>query len=308
MKQFFKKLILFILPIVLVGIVIEIGLRNLQNDYSLKRDYLDKNAGEIETLILGSSHGYYGLNPELFSSQTFNSANLFQDIHYDHEILHKYAPELKNLKTVIIPVGYLSYYGNLKFSAAEWRTKYYTTYFGIKPESYIDNFAIFSTKIDHSIGLLYKYYIKGQSLTKSSELGWGSHQKEFSQERLDKSGKVAAQRHTKSLETNPLVKIAFPENMVDIVSIIDLCKSKNINVILFTPPAYKTYRDNLESQQLQTVIDISEDLVAKNDNCIYLNLLADTNFVATDFFDADHLSQEGAKKLSIMINDLIEKK
>ncbi|WP_107040027.1 hypothetical protein [Brumimicrobium mesophilum] len=306
MKQFYKKLTIFLVPIIVITVVLEIGLRNIQNDYKLKSDYLDKNAGEIETLILGSSHSFYGLNPELFSSNTFNTANLFQDIHFDHEILNKYSSDLKSLKTVILPVSYISYFGNLKYSAADWRVNYYSIYAGIEPESFFDNFAILSTKIDFSIGLLYKYYVKKQKLIQSSDLGWGSKNKPFSQERLNKSGKEAAARHTHDIETNKLAQQAYAENMIDVNSILEWCKSQNVKVILFTPPAYETYRDYLEPKQLQLVIDISEELEAKNDNCTYLNLLADTTFVSTDYYDADHLSKEGAEKLSKIMNDIIE--
>lgn len=75
--------------------------------------------------------------------------------------------------------------------------------------------------------------------------------------------------------------------------------------MLLTPPAFETYRQNLNQEQLKITINTISDICSKYDNCIYDNLLSDTNFVAMDFYDADHLSEIGAKKLSVLINERI---
>ncbi len=68
MKRFVIKTIYISLPILVVAILMEILLRNTPNDYLFKKQYLDKHSSEIETLILGSSHSFYGFNPEYFVS------------------------------------------------------------------------------------------------------------------------------------------------------------------------------------------------------------------------------------------------
>ena len=90
MKRFVIKTIYISLPILVVAILMEILLRNTPNDYLFKKQYLDKHSSEIETLILGSSHSFYGFNPEYFSSNTFNASHISQSLNYDFEILKKY--------------------------------------------------------------------------------------------------------------------------------------------------------------------------------------------------------------------------
>jgi hypothetical protein len=69
MKKFLFHLSKIFLPILFFFLVLEIAIRKTPNDYQLKKEYLDKNAAEINTLILGSSHTFYGLNPEYFSKK-----------------------------------------------------------------------------------------------------------------------------------------------------------------------------------------------------------------------------------------------
>jgi hypothetical protein len=102
------------LPIVLVAFICEVAFRAIPNDYKLKRHYLDKNALQIETLILGSSHALYGINPEYFTTKTFNGSNISQSINYDYQIIKKYEKDLKNLKTLILPLSYFTLFRKLE--------------------------------------------------------------------------------------------------------------------------------------------------------------------------------------------------
>ena len=75
-----------------------------------------------------------------------------------------------------------------------------------------------------------------------------------------------------------------------------------------TPPAYQSYRDNLNKEQLNKAIALTNKLCATSNNCTYFNLLDDSRFVAGDYYDADHLSEIGAKKLSIFLDKIVIEK
>jgi len=60
---------------------------------------------------------------------------------------------------------------------------------------------------------------------------------------------------------------------------------------------------------LSITVKAANSIASKYNNCEYYNFLSDTAFIAKDFYDADHLSEIGAKKLSNIINaKLIEGK
>ena len=97
MKKFWLHILKIILPIFIFFLVLEIAIRKIPNDYQLKKVYLDKNASKINTLILGSSHSFYGINPEYFSKHTFNAAYVSQTLDLDDELLQIYKEKyLKN--------------------------------------------------------------------------------------------------------------------------------------------------------------------------------------------------------------------
>ena len=86
-------------------ISLEVLIRNIPSDFKDKRDYLEAHSNEIETLILGSSHSFHGLNPEFFSSKTYNAAFSSQILFYDLEILRRYESDLTELEWVILPIS-----------------------------------------------------------------------------------------------------------------------------------------------------------------------------------------------------------
>ena len=51
MKRFKYKTIGFLLPLIVAFVALEMLIRYIPNDYSHKKNYIDANAGKIETLI-----------------------------------------------------------------------------------------------------------------------------------------------------------------------------------------------------------------------------------------------------------------
>lgn len=308
MKRFVIKTIYISLPILLVGILMEILLRNTPNDYLFKKQYLDNHSSEIETLILGSSHSFYGFNPEYFSSNTFNASHISQSLNYDYEILKKYQDQFKNLKTIILPISYFTLFSKLEAGSESWRVKNYVLYYGLNSSESLTDFSeVLSNRININIKRLVSYYVLGNSTISCTILGWGTNYNSQNARNLVETGQTAAKRHTKDDLNSDKTQVIFKDNMLILSSIIGWCKENNVKILLLTPPAFETYRQNLNQEQLKITINTTSDICSRNENCIYENLLSDTNFVALDFFDADHLSEIGAKKLSELINEKISK-
>ncbi|MBK8506869.1 MAG: hypothetical protein IPL46_34655 [Saprospiraceae bacterium] len=169
---------MFIFPIVLTAIGMEVTLRHLPNDYKYKREYLDIYSDEIQTLILGSSHSFYGMDPAYFSSNTFNAANISQSLDFDFEILSKYQNRLEKLETVVLSISYSTLFGKLETDSESWRIKNYLMYYGIgTPLSITDFSEIFSNRLSVNLRRLASYYIMGNSGITCSKLGWGTNYK-----------------------------------------------------------------------------------------------------------------------------------
>jgi hypothetical protein len=304
MKRFITKTIYFSIPILVVAILMEILLRITPNDYLFKKQYLDNNSSEIETIILGSSHSFYGFNPDYFSSKTFNASHISQSLNYDFEIIKKYHDRFKNLRNIVLPISYFTLFAKLEAGSESWRIKNYIIYYGLinSSKSLTDYSEVLSNRINVNFKRLVSYYVLGNSAISCTKLGWGTGYNSKNARDLVESGKTAAKRHTRDDIHSDKSQEIFNENILILNSIIQWCKENHVKILLLTPPAFETYRQNLNLEKLNSTIKTTSEICSKYDNCIYENLLSDPNFVAIDFYDADHLSEIGAKKLSELIN------
>jgi hypothetical protein len=307
MKKFIIKSLLYLMFIFVLASIGELILRCVPNDYSYKKHYLDIHANEIQTLILGNSHTYYGINPVYFSGSTFNASHISQSLEYDYEILKRYDEKLTSLQTVILPVSYFTLWSNLISGTESWRIKNYIIYYGItrgnEPVKF--HFELSSNSFKTNIERLKSYFTNKNNITYSPS-GWGTNYSSKNPQDLEETGKTAARRHKKNLNLNENKK-TFEYNISVLDSIANICRKHNAKLFLFTPPSYKTYRQNLDPNQLNETIKTANTFTSRNPDCIYLNLLTDTTFIPADYYDADHLSEKGAEKLSSLINTHINK-
>ncbi len=299
MKKFLKNVFLFLFPIFILAFIGENALRNIPNDYLYKREYLDKHSNEIEVLILGSSHSYYGINPKFIEMKSFNAGYVSQSLNYDLAILKKYESKWEHLKFIVVPIDYASLYGRLETGIEAWREKNYYIYYGINNNNWTTNNELLSNKFLLNAERFESYYIKKKNMVLCSELGWGK-QGTKSKINLLKSGEEAAKRH--------LAKTTryFEENLSILRTFIDFAKSKKVKILFLSCPTYKTYYEQLNKEQLETTINEATKLARNNNNVTYLNMLCDSTFNENDFYDADHLNSTGAKKLSMKLDSILK--
>lgn len=304
MKRFLiRTTVLFIIPVFLVLATCEYFLRKVPNDYQYKNKWLTQNCGKIEILNLGSSHTYWGINPHYFSYSAFNAAHVAQGIKYDHFIFKKFIDSMDSLKVVILPLSYFSMTSNEPERGLEdWRVKYYSIYYGCDYHKHELRYNLeIMPKIRIRVALL-SIFGKADYRVADS-LGWGcSSQAIFEQDAWEYNGKIVAKRHTKKIIDTTIVN----ENARMVNEIIKKCHNKKISVILLTTPTYKTYRDNLNKEQLDIMLNYGHFFESKYDNVHYINLLDDDCFIQEDFQNSDHLNEFGAKKLTLILNHYID--
>lgn len=300
MKRFLITFFVFVAPILVLGISIELLIRNIPNDYLQKRFYLDKNSNKVDVLFLGDSHSYYGLNPVFLPLNSFNASYISQTLDYDFEILKKYDGNWSHLKYIVVSISYPSLFYQLKSSAESWRVKNYCIYYDIASSNNLtDYFELLSNNSKTNLERINSYYLLGETNITSSKLGWGTSYNSKNQRDLTESGASAAKRHTWPTDTY------FDENVNVLKSLIRFANDRQIKVIFYTPPAFHTYVEHLDTNQLNRTVSEMTKLESDYQNIIYVNFLSDNSFTAADFFDADHLNEIGAEKLTLKISDLI---
>lgn len=301
MNQFIKKIILFSAPVIVFIVITELLLRNIPNDYSYKKNYLDQHSNEIETLFLGSSHAFYAVNPEFVHSNSFNASHVAQSIDYDIQILKKYVNQSDKLKFIVVPIDYFTFYNRLETGVESWRIKNYNIYYGFnRSQNLVDNSEILNGKWSENMTRILRFLRKKKSEIGCNQLGWGTSSNSKNAKNIIITGKEAAKRHAKK------DKSFFRENVALVNEIIALAKPKKTRVIFYTSPAYKTYTSLLNKEQLQKTIATTEAIASSNPNVSYYNFLNDTSFTVKDFYDADHLNEIGAEKFSKKMDSIIK--
>jgi len=297
MKRFILKTLLFLLPIIILAVSMEYLLQKIPNDYIYKKDYLDKHSNDVEILIFGNSHEYYGINPVYFSQNTFNVATVSQTLDLDFEIFKKYQNEFNNLNVIIVSASYISLWSKLENAADSWRMKNYALYYGIDTKSLKDHSELMNNTLGNNFRRLYKSYFEKKKDIYCSKLGWGTAYSSVNAEDLEETGKAAALRHTVDIYSEENMKI-LAENMRILNSLAEFCNNKNVKLIFLTTPTYYTYRENINKNQLNKMVETMNDFVAKHNNCYFLYWFDNPDFVKEDYYDADHLDEIGAEKLS----------
>ncbi len=299
MKKFLTKTIIILLPIILVWIVTETILKQIPNNYKYKSTYLNENIKDIQILILGSSHSFYGVNPTYFTYKAFNSANVSQTFDYDYKIFNKYKGNYEELKAIVIPISYFSLWSRLHKGIEKWRCFYYLDSYGFYEHINLKNY-FFTGTIKEKKQRIEKFLIKNQDDINCDTLGFGHNN--TVENNFIATGKETSLRHTYNLKKR---KDIYLENIKYLNSMIEWCDNHNITVLLFTPPAYISYRKHLNKEQLNKTIKTGNNLSQKYKNCIYINYITDSTFTKKYFQDADHLNELGAEKLTKQLNSLI---
>lgn len=275
-------------------------LRQIPNDYEFKAAQLKLEKNEIETLILGSSHSMYGFNPKYFKKPAFNLGHVSQTVDLDYHLLKNYIQELPKLENVILRMSYTTLHEQIKEGPEAFRLKDYNLYYNLGVSNNLKfQSEVLSVKLKNNVTRLYDYYFDDSSPINVTPKGWGIFENEHAEEEINVLGRSVAKKHTAT--TNELVK----ENSKFLEKIVQLCQKNNINIVLVTLPAHKSYIENLNQEQLNTVLTLAEKLEKKYNNCTYLNFLEHKDFKNKDFYDGDHLNKNGSKKLSLLVDEFL---
>ena len=167
------------------------------------------------------------------------------------------------------------------------------------------HYEILSNRLNTIVRRLVYYYVLNKPGILCSEYGWGTNYNSTNAKDLHETGITAAKRHTRDNTNSEKYQNIFKENIVILNKIATWCNTRNLEILLITPPAYETYRRNLDKEQLDIMVNTAESIASEYDNCVYFNFISDTNFIDHDFFDADHLSEIGAEKFSKKINTIL---
>jgi hypothetical protein len=289
-----------IIAFVLLVVCLEYKFSLVPNSYNWKNKLLLEKRTNIECLILGSSHSYFGINPDEFSLKAFNLANGSQSLILDTELIKHFLDRLPQLQVIIIPLSYFSMEYTLLDSPENWRDSYSFHFFGVSEASWKQ---ILTTPSYLSLMYLYsptkmqeilKHHFNISYARDISPSGWycGKESHPITQE----SAAVRVKLNTQYMKEKNIKK-----NLASLESILSMCNLRHLKVVFVTIPVHRYYFQNMDIDRWRQSQKITYALCKKY-RCIYLDHLQNNDFDEKDFRDTDHLSINGASHFSNLLN------
>jgi hypothetical protein len=302
MKKFIKYLILFSIPVLVFLGAVELYCRT-QTTFAIKKNYVEKNLGTIETLILGSSHSQNGINPEFLKAKSCNLAFGGQPISIDYFLLEKYMDQMKKLKTVLLEVSPHRLYNEL--NPNDWNGHVYSNLYDIdyKVEGYsVKNYSFALADVKYFSTIFVDNFNPKIPKPKLNKFGFmiNDFQDRFSKLKND-SLKIENSFKMNNKFNN---QVNFKTNTVFLSKIIEKCQKNSVKIILIGTPLYRTYNAKIP---LKTKIQ-HQDLVYNLTNRFgiqYYDFSNNKRFHLKDFKNDNHLNPYGAKKNTVIIDSLL---
>ncbi|MDA9276967.1 hypothetical protein N9P56_01155 [Flavobacteriaceae bacterium] len=303
MRTLYLKIALFLAPLFLVWLALEVFYRQVPNNYSYKDQQLQKVAPDVQTLVMGDSHAFYGINPVYFKDPTFNLSNISQSLLTDELLLEKHIANLPALKTVFINISYFTLSTKDNALESNWRKYFYHHNMGItapsisfwNPQRY--SMALIQ-RFDKSMDLVQKYH-NNYTIVNATPLGYGMQDASDIVKDKEAISIVIANKH----EDNSL---DFKHNTARLQRIIALCKKYEVAVVLLEMPVYPAYYNLLDTEKKEKIKSNLNNLSGVDDTVFYLDLSTNPLFEKQDLRDADHLTNSGAKKCSEYLNTYLK--
>ena len=262
---------------------------SIPNSYTYKRDYIEQNGAEIQTLILGSSNAYDGLNPSVLP-KAFNLANSSQTLEDDYRLLAKYIDSMDSLQTVIVGLGYHS----LGATTEDNRRTYYTIYMDLYPRWPLSKYSFEVCNPEMLVKKIIKYAVS-RDVTRCDSLGQRvGHTREAAE-----SGAEWWNKDVDALVANDRLEIGnyrleIEENTRYLCAIVELCNAHNVQPVIVQMPVMGEYKKLLPAEQLDLYKEVLQELESEA-VCIDAS---EWTIPANGWYNATHLTKEASESFT----------
>lgn len=295
MNRFLKLTAWFALLALMAIGLLEWGVRQLPTVYSYKNAWMERHGEGVNTLILGSSHTYFGIKPELLGDSVFNLANASQTLEYDLALLERYEPVLKNLKRVIVPISYFTFNEPLLEDLAPRHCVSYKVEMHLNVHPFLSKYNLAISDYSGFRGKI-KNIFSPQEHNECDSLGFGlgftlSHRDAaWESKGRFRAGEVTHPSATRPAEVEAVVR-----------QIVEYCRARGVEVVLVTTPVWHTFRENVDPEQ-QRNFETYTARVVEEYGLRYFNYYASEEFGPDDFHDVDHLNDQGANHFTTILS------
>ena len=268
---------------------------------------MEKHHGEVEILVFGASHAFYGVKPDLLGDKAFNLANNGQELKYDDYLLKKF--DCPNLRMIVLQISYPTLFNGRYEDGIRWyRAINYKIYMDYPEHSDFSRYNFEFTDLPVFRAKLSEYFNPTEDVG-FDKYGMGTAYKLNNKDTAKwNEGRASAAAKSQSLieRDRDIAMRNLKDNCAVLDDIVSICQKKNIQLILVTTPCWVDYVKNLDERQWAIVKKVTSEY-SKRRNVFYFDYFKDNRFNSDDFYDSNHLSDVGAVKLTKILKDDIQK-
>lgn len=296
MKKFFKYTLLFLIPVVLLLIALEVAVHTIPNSYSYKYNYVKTHGKDIKAVGIGHSQFYDDFKSDSFFLPAFNLSNSAQGYMEDYYLLRELLPYMPNLEMVLLPIGYMSVGREEQFTQ---KSCYYHEYMNIDYDGQLPlEYRLECIFVRSSIKKILSYYVFHQDIVKCDSLGWSP---QYLKDRKHELG------YERLIDIYTLDEGApfFLAGEAYLMKIIDMLNDRNIQIVLVSPPLYWDCYDRTNWEQKAWADNYIKNLCQKHPEIKYIDMEFDSTFLDEDYKDESHLCDTGAEKFMKKLNQAL---
>lgn len=295
MSLFLKKSLLFIAPLLLVFLVIEIPMHywfSTRIGKPAEFRQIINHGDKTEILVVGDSHFAY-LDVAAFSPNTQLFWNGALDLYNSSQIVEKIVAKSPKIRQIVLNLSFFSFANSNAIHHSKMLNDYFLI--GIMPDRYIDvrNFSTLYSKREQAFNIFLSK-IRPSNQTEVDTLGTAVVENEEKSVALTKHAKLKADEHGKTnVYANEHPNI-YQDNLNYFRKIVEICKQRNIKLTVVVTPHSKYYLDSFPYvrdfyQNLEKVK--SSDFEFHDFSKLYLDK-------DEMFRDSDHLSKNASAEFS----------
>ena len=289
MKRFLRNIAFFVMPLLIIATVLEIVAESLPNSYTYKREYMEQHAGQIQTLFLGSSNAYDGLNPNVVP-HAFNLANSSQTIEDDYRLLSRYIDSMDSLQTVVLGLGYHS----LALTTHANRRMYYTIYMDIYPRWPLSEYSFEVFNLELLLKKITKYTVS-QDILRCDSLG---QQAGHTREALE-LGTEFWNRDIAGMVANDQMNVGRQWSIINanyrlICQMVEMCNARGVTSVIVLMPVMEEYKKRLPVEQVTLMNDVLQSL----DSFAVCIDASDWEIPEDGWYNSTHLTKEVSEEFT----------
>lgn len=305
MRRFIRHTLIFGCIIIALLAVCEIAGRMLPGVLGTKSAWMREHADSVETLVLGHSHPFYGVRPDILGAHCYSLTYPSQTPEIDLGLLKMYIDSMPRLRRVIVAAAYFTY-REPKYEDRGPDEKYPVRYKVEMDAGDHSDFSVYNL-------LMYDFDYLRNKLTSPvlfrphivcDSLGHGEDY-------------VLARRYPlwQTMGEARVKDHSYPASRRDITvlkihkEIAAICRGHGVEPIFIVMPVWPSYTEAIDRTPAyrEQYDEMRRHLATLHDDygATYYDFFNDRRFSGRDFYDVDHLSEYGSVKFTEILRDTL---